>query len=509
MEREILIPRYMASFKEFCRNCMGSKDMNKEHDDLCSFIQFDPHDFLLILTPRYSIKTQICTEDFSIWDLVRNPNHRILIYSDNATKAEVFLTRIKNHYEGKAARSKFRDIFGDWTTDPHTGKWNDSQIIIKKRTEAQDAPSIDTSGIESSKVGMHFDIIIFDDIVSDLNTTTKAQMDKVYDCYKKALALLKPGGKIIMVGTRWHFGDAYGRIISENEKTNRWGIFIRDAETVSPDGKMIYESIGLSRTHLDNLRAEMGSYMYSCLMRNSPVDSETAIFKYEDFKFYGELTKEDIQELYITCTLDPAGEGEDFTAFTVVGTDKNMNMYLLDLVNKHLQPSEIVDNVIRLAYKWRFNKLGVETNFFRGMLEREIKMQVDLERHNSSFKLFSIEEFKATSRRGESKEIRIRGLQPYHERGSLLFPGDKFERLTGAFNELAYQMLQFPKAPHDDVLDALAYQLNIMHKGGTVKTNKPAFTSAAWFEMQQYEEMQKMNKVVPSRLKRNFKFSFN
>ena len=100
----------------------------------------------------------------------------------------------------------------------HKDKWNESQINVSIRKEAHVEPSVDTGGIETSKVGMHYDLIFFDDIVSDVNVTTKAQMDKVHECYKKSLSLLKPGGDIIVTGTRWHFNDAYGRIIDDNKE---------------------------------------------------------------------------------------------------------------------------------------------------------------------------------------------------------------------------------------------------------------------------------------------------
>src|SRR3990167_9922765 len=126
----------------------------------------------------------------------------------------------------------------------HKGKWNESQIVISKRTSAFVESSVDTSGIESSKVGLHFDRIFFDDIVSDLNVTTKAQMDKVYDCYKKSLSLLKPGGDIILCGTRWAHGDAYGRIINENK--GNFSIFIKN--DLEDNGKEYpFSDAGLTR----------------------------------------------------------------------------------------------------------------------------------------------------------------------------------------------------------------------------------------------------------------------
>ena len=491
---EVTIPRWMADYSIYARECLGHKDMNKEHEALCKFLQFGGN-FLLVLMPRYSFKSCIVTQGLSTHMLLINPDTRILIYSDSSTKAEGFLTGIKNHYEGKATRSEYRKVFGDWIGD----QWNNSQITIKQRKNYSVEPSVDTAGIETSKVGMHYDVIIFDDIVSDLNITTKAQMDKVYDCYKKALALLKPGGKVIVVGTRWHFGDAYGRMID----SGKFKTFIRDAEK-EENGKLIFENVGLTRQFLADQKKEMGSFVYSCLYRNSPVDDETAMFKYKDFSFYSDIKTDD---LFITATLDPAGEGEDFTAITVLGMDDNRDMYLLDVVNAHLKPNEIISEVIRLSYKWKYSILGVETNFFRGMLEKEIRLACDEHRRNPEFKLFSLVEIQA--KKGAPKEVRIQALQPYHERGAIKFPGTKVEDLSKNFYELAYQMLQFPKAPHDDILDSLAYQLQISRPGGKVKTTVYPPMSPGWLEMRDYEKHLEMNKFTPRAYRKRFNFIFN
>ncbi len=492
MELEKTIPRWMADYSIYARECLGHIDMNQEHDDLCKFLQFGGN-FLLVLMPRYSFKSCIVTQGFSTHALLIDPDTRILIYSDSSTKAEGFLTGIKNHYEGKATRSKYRDVFGDWVGD----QWNNSQITVKPRENYSVEPSVDTAGIETSKVGMHYDIIIFDDIVSDLNITTKAQMDKVYDCYKKALALLKPGGKVVVVGTRWHFGDAYGRMID----SGKFKVFKRKAED---NGIYPFANVGLNAQFLEDQKKEMGSFVWSCLYQNEPVDDEQAMFKHKDFSFYKDI---DVKDLFITATLDPAGEGEDFTAFTVVGMDEKRDIYLLDVVNAHLKPNEIVAETIRLSYKWKYSILGVETNFFRGMLEKEIRLATEAERTNPSFKLFSLVEIQA--KKGAPKEVRIQALQPYHERGAIKFPGTKVEDLTKNFYELAYQMIQFPKSQHDDILDALAYQLQISRPGGRVKTTKFPEYSPGWLEMRDYENHLQMNKFIPRAYRKKYELSFN
>lgn len=492
--------KYRNDFHLFCDEVLGYKDMNREHLELTQFLS-SRSPSKLILMPRFTFKSCIVTIGYSLWRLSKDYDFRILIYSDAAAKAKSFLGSIINHIAGKVKGSKFREIFGHWEVDPKKDKWNQEQIVIAYRQNAQGEPSVDTAGQDASKIGLHYDLIIFDDIVSDQNITTKAQMDKTADCYKKSLSLLKPGGEIIIVGTRWHFGDLYGRLIAENA----FDVFLKKA--INDDGTLNFADIGensLTKERLKVLKEQQGTSTYSCLYLNDPVSDETSVFKKRDFSF-AEVKSTD---LYITGTIDPAGEGEDRTAITVVGTDNDMNMYLLEVVNqKDMVPSQIIEKIVNLHYKYKFKIFGIETNFFRGTLKLDLEQRRQSENSEDPqrFPSFGIHEFKASSKRGEGKHQRIMGLQPYHERGAIKFPGKSYELLEGNFAELADQMIRYThdgaKSPHDDILDSLAYHITLIRKGGVAKKKELPYMSPAWLELETFKAETKARNRLPRRLR--------
>lgn len=487
--------KYRANFEGFCRDILGYKDLNPIHREELLPLMVSKSKDKLVLMPRYSFKSCIATIGFSLWRLTKNYNMRILIYSDAATKAKGFLGGIKDHIEGKVEGSKFREIFGHWEVDPKKDKWNQEQIVIAFRQNASVEPSVDTGGQDSSKISAHYDLIIFDDIVSDVNVTTKAQMDKTADCYKKSLSLLKPGGEVIIVGTRWHFGDLYGRLLAE--EGHSFKSIIKDAEEKNDEENLIFSDIGLTREFLNKQKSKQGSYLYSCLYRNNPVDDDTAIFKVRDFAFYGAIASTD---LYVTGCLDPAGEGKDKNGLTVVGTDYQMIMNVLKAIAADWTPSEIIDNVIKLHYEVKFKSFGLETIFFRKMLKAELERRIREEHENNptKFPLFHIEEFDSSSRHGKSKFARIMGLQPYHERGAIRFPGEKFELLKDGFSDLGHQMLEFTPShmpEPNDLLDSLADHIALARKGGVAKEAKLPRNCPADLERKMYEqEIQYMGK---------------
>ena len=491
------IVRYKRDFAGFCRNILGYDRMLPDHDQLCQWMQTTQDKPKLILMPRGAYKSSLATIGYALWKLLNNPNLKILIYSDTTEKAERFLLSIKNHILGLEGAGGFRNLTHQqpWEVNPQDKTWNQSAIVISARTQGHFVPSVDVAGIETSKAGMHYDLIIFDDIVTDRNITTIDQMDKVENCYRDALSLLMPGGELVMLGTRWHFGELYGRILAQDGQTHRWQTFIRDAE-VSPTGEPFpYTAIGLTAEFLRLQKASQGTKKYSCLYRMSPQDDETATFKVKDFRFYQpaptDAFKQWLASLYITCVLDPippptSDHGDD-AAITVVGTDADHAVFLLDAVSDRMTPDLQIEEVLALHARWRFRKFGLETNAFQKMLKSTLDLQLRALRAKPNYQPFEIVEFSGVTQ--GNKERRIEGLQPWHEQGLLRFPGTSVEALTGVWSKLAYQMIEFPHSQHDDLLDSLAYHLQLKQAGYTKpQVVEIPYTSAAWFEREQRKE---------------------
>lgn len=495
LAQEFLRQVYQQDFFRFCRDVLGYADMNQEHHALCEFLQHHPAHTKLILMPRYTFKSSIATIGHTLWLLLNDPNQRLLLYADAVEKAEGNLLGIKNHLLGLSGISKFRAVCPGWEVDPKQGVWNQSAIVVSPRTHAHAEPSVDTAGLETSKVGKHYDRIKFDDLVTDKNITTKDLMDKVEQCYKKALSLLKPSGHVELIGTRWHFGDLYGRLLVEYKGSKEFAVFHRKAHE---GATYFFADIGtesLTPDFLAHKKATQGTRLFSALYQNEPTSAEDQVFKLEHFRFYNpaktEVFTRWLQGLYITCAVDPippptSDHGDD-AAITVVGTDSDHTLYLLDAVAGRLTPEQQIEEILSLHAAWHFRKLGIETNAFQRMIKTALENKLMECRRDSRWQPFSIIEFQGLTQ--GNKEQRIQGLQPWHERGLIRFPGERLETLTGVWSQLAYQMMEFPHSQKDDVLDSLAYHLQLKQPGTTPQP-KPEYpyTSAAWFERELQRE---------------------
>lgn len=177
------------------------------HDGLAAHLDA-PGNNKLILMPRGHLKSSLVTIGWTVQQLLRNPNLRILIRNAVWDQARRFLWQTQGYLED----GKLPMVFGRFKTPQSI--WTKEEIIIAQRKENKASPSIMTAGLETSLTGLHFDIIVDDDLVNDKNTATKEQIQKVIDVYNDSFNLLDRGGKHIVVGTRWSSHDLYNHILN-------------------------------------------------------------------------------------------------------------------------------------------------------------------------------------------------------------------------------------------------------------------------------------------------------
>lgn len=197
---------YLDSFYHFAKYCLGYKDMVPHvHGKMAKVLQ-EPTPNKLICVPRGTFKSSVASVAYPIWRIIHNPNIRILIDSQLYSNATNYLREIKGHFE---SNEKFRYLFGDYVGRT----WNDSEIIVSKRSIMKKEPTVVASGIGAQKTGQHYDLCIGDDLSSYDNCKTFESAQKVINHYKLYTSLLDPGGEKVIIGTRYSEVDIIGHII--------------------------------------------------------------------------------------------------------------------------------------------------------------------------------------------------------------------------------------------------------------------------------------------------------
>lgn len=436
--------------------------MGKIHTSLCGVMdEMNKHKRVLILLPRGHLKSSLVTVGWTIQQICKNPNVRILVGSENNAKAKDFLKQIRDTFE-KNERIKY--LYGDHVRK--TSRWTDDEITSALRTStAIKEPTVFTTGIDQSRTGSHADIAVIDDCMSQTNIGSKEMREKTIKWFREiANNILDPGGKICVIGTRWHFADLYAHI--EEELSDVFTIFKHQALTdhgydilrrdmkvdekerlITPDMLLFPEKF--TAKNMWEIYSGNSNEFFNNQYMNRIVDTEDADFREQDIQFYDPADRIPYTNDYMA--VDPAiSETGDFTAITCVGVAEDGKWYVKEYDQIQAKPDEIIRRTFEMYARHKgVRKIGIETAAYQKSLIYGFKDEM---RKRGAH--LPIEEITRGGRNAKSKEQRILALQPIVSQKRLY--------LQRGMVELREQLRTFPRSRNDDLIDALSIITEVM-----------------------------------------------
>ncbi len=213
-----------SNLKFLCKEMLGMTKWDDDlHNELAEYLEESgPHK--LVLIPRGHLKSSIVTVGWTIQQLLRNPNLRILIRNAVWDKSRMMMGQIQSYLEDGPLPllfGRFKNQKSYWTKDGCT--------ITHRKSKVSKEPTLMTAGLETSLAGYHFDIILDDDLVDQQNSGTKEQIQKVIDVYNDSFNLLDRGGVHVVIGTRWNTKDLYGHLLATDLRSVN-GVLINPEE---------------------------------------------------------------------------------------------------------------------------------------------------------------------------------------------------------------------------------------------------------------------------------------
>ena len=413
----------------------------------CREVQADP-DGYLDLWAREHFKSTIITYGLTIQDILNDPELCFGIFSHIRPIAKTFLWNIQQEFERNEA---LKDLYPQilWSNPRGKGqapKWSlDDGIVVKRRSNRREATVEAWGLVDGMPTAKHFDVLVFDDVVTEKSVTTPDMIEKVTQAWSLALNLGRKGGKRRMIGTRYHYNDTYVEVMRRDAARPR-------VYPATADGKMDGQPVLLSRDELELKRRDMGPYVFGCQMLQDPKADKAQGFleewlRYWDPKGWGQFNR------YIL--VDPASEKKkdnDYTAMMVLGLGPDKNYYLIDMVRDRLNLAERGRLLFKLHRTYRplavgYEKIGMQSDIehFKDLMERE----------NYRFEITPLGGTMA-------KNDRIKRMIPLFEQKRVFIPircayvdyEKKTRNLTAEFVNDEY--LAFPVAAHDDMLDCLS-----------------------------------------------------
>lgn len=234
-------------------------------------------------------------------------------------------------------------------------------------------------------------------------------------------------------------------------------------KAIRDDGSLLFPE-KLSKEFLHQARSIMGSYIFANQYQNEIIPDGLQVFKESWIKYYSELPK----KKYTFAMIDPAigqEDHHDYTGVVVIDVDTDANWYIRAAKRGRYTPTEIIDLIFRIYDQFQPKIIGVESVAYQKallyMLDEEMKKRR---------RVIPVKDIHPGI--DKTKEMRISGvLVPRYEWGRIYH--------AKGLEDLESELLLFPRASHDDIIDALSLLDNIItypekEKEKNERPNSPA-----------------------------------
>lgn len=413
-------------------------------DELCK-VSVTPNDRLMVCMPPRHGKSETTSYYFPAWYLGLNPDSRVIIaaYNDDfaaqwGTKVRGLVERYGGPYFGIGV-SKVSRAGHAWTIEGHTG-------------------GIQTAGCGGSITGKGADLILIDDPIKDAEAAASPLMrEKAWEWYKQVVyTRLEPGGRIILIQTRWHHDDLAGRLLAEmKDGGEQWRtlFFPAIAEENDGMGRKPGQALWPERYDEDSLariRKTVGEQAFLSLYQQRPTAAEGNLFKssyFRRFEYHEDLGivntefgTYSVRDLIWFGTADLAvslTQGADYTAIGAWALAPRGELLLFDMVRERIEGPDIVRRMRSMASRWNLDWMGIETVAFQVSIVQQARRD-GLACRNLIPRGDKLSRAMAASVRFEP------GLVAWRKGESWI-------------SVLEDELLTFPNAAHDDMVDMVSY----------------------------------------------------
>ena len=398
------------SFPDFCEQFLDAKLFEHQLDWLdliegrepswlppgITYEPGDPKRVLINVPPEHAKSTTITT-NYVLYNIVTNPNARVIIVSKTQGMARKFLGAIKTRLS-HPAYIKLQTAFG-----PNGGykadatQWSADMIYLGTgRDSGEKDPTVQALGFGSQIYGARADLIILDDVV--MNSNAHEWEKQIEWLQKEVITRLGRHGKLLIVGTRvapidlykmirdpgqWSGGKtpftycAMPAVLEFDEKPEQWktlwaksNLQENEIDEAGPDG--LYPK--WDGPSLFKRRSEVAPSVWAMVYQQEDVQ-EDSIFSptcvagsVNGMRKRGPLKEgvpghpRHIESGYTVIGLDPAMAGA--TAAVVATYNRSDGkIYILDCVNMtEPTPAKIQTLIEEWVEKYRPQELRIEIN---------------------------------------------------------------------------------------------------------------------------------------------------
>jgi phage terminase large subunit-like protein len=413
------------------------------------------------------------------WHIVNNPDTTILYASDTIKIAAAQLGFIKGILTSKVLKKYWPDLISE--KEMQREKWTNEEIAVdhwRRQEFGIRDMTIQAAGIGTSITGLHYDVIILDDVVVLENSQSEAERAKVETWYSLLSSIKNTDSVTKAVGTRYHPKDLYNSMMDmmveiydgdgNGEVIREEPVYTVSTEVVEVDSEYLWPRqmvvhagkqkwYGFNKQELAKKRAEyldvMQFYAQYYNDPNDPANANDMNFQYYDKKHLGwEGNHWTIKgrRLNVYAAIDFAttiNKRSDYTAIGVIGIDYHRNIFVLAIDRFKTQKISVMcDHLDSLYDKWKWLKLLAEVDGQQNLVVEQVK---DTNRDRGVY--YTVEKVKHS----DDKTIRTLSiLEPRYAAGQLY-------HYRGGNCQVLEDEITMARPPHDDVRDVIAGAVSV------------------------------------------------
>ena len=409
---------------------------------------------LIVNMPPRHTKSEFASFLLPSWMVGRNPKLKIIQTTHNAELAVRFGRKAKNLIDSEDYQKIFSTTLQE--DSKAAGRWETAQ-----------GGEYFAAGVGGAITGRGADLLIIDDPHSEQDAMSKTAMESAYEWYTSGpRQRLQPGGKIVLVMTRWSTKDLTGLLLANQKeaKADQWHVVefpaLMDHGPVWPEY--------WNKDELEKVKATLPVGKWNAQWMQAPTSEEGAIIKREWWNVYKKETIPPLQHViqsYDTAFLKK--ESADYSAITTWGVfypdeDSKTNLILLDAVKGRYEFPELRRLALQQYKYWQPESVIIEAKASGLPLTYELR-QMDIPVINF------------TPSKGNDKHARVNAVAPLFESGMIWAPDQKFA------DEVIEECAAFPNGDHDDLVDSTTQAIMRFRQGGLIthpedyvddKTNK-------------------------------------
>lgn len=437
-------------------------NFHREWFDLCC----SDDKFVAIAAPRGHSKSTTITISYTLAAVLFRQRKYVLIVADTEAQAALFLGTIKQILYDS---TQIHDLFGMKKNEKGVAFEKDTETDIICRFQDNSAFRIVAKGAEQKLRGMLWegtrpDLIVIDDLLNEELVSNKDRRDKLRRwVYGSLIPCRSERGIIRWVGTVMNLDDPLCSLMpTESAKDT----VIEDLKVWSKRKRGMWRSVKYMAHNQDysallwperktaqffkELRNDFEEQgipeVYACEMLNNPVDDSIRYFRRGDFLPMTEEDKKKNMTYYITADLAISlKDRADYTAILVGGMDSNGQLHIRNCIRERLSGDEIVS--LLLSLQKLYNPLAV------GIEDTQISKALGPYLNRAMFESGTYLNLHMLKPHRQDKLQRARSIQARMRAGQV-----KFDKSADWWLQFEDECMSFPRAKHDDVVDALSYQ---------------------------------------------------